>query len=117
VLTADYGKRFGGRTPNPPRAYRRHRLEDDLLSSPGTKDLTVPADFDALIAAGEKAGLALERYETLSRFLLDGGIVACLEAASGDDAASFKERAQIKTLLHPEGMGEAFKVMVQRKQG
>ena len=115
LLTLDYGKRFTSETPNTPRAYRAHRIESDLTSAPGSQDLTVPADFTALIAAGESAGAALESYQSLSRFLLDGGIETFIAAASGDDASSYKERAQLKTLIHPEGMGEAFKVLIQRK--
>ena len=116
LLTVDYGKRFTRETPNVPRAYRAHRIEDDLTAAPGTQDLTVPADFNALIAAGEAAGAALESFESLSRFLIDGGIESALQAAAGDDASSYKERAQLKTLIHPEGMGEAFKVLIQRKK-
>jgi SAM-dependent MidA family methyltransferase len=115
LLTLDYGKRFTTDTPNAPRAYRAHRIESDLTAAPGSQDLTVPADFSALIAAGESAGAPLESYESLSRFLVDGGIEAFIEAASGADASSYKERAQLKTLVHPEGMGEAFKVLIQRK--
>ncbi len=115
LLTVDYGKRFTHETPNAPRAYRAHRIEADLTARPGEQDLTVPADFNALIAAGEKAGAPLESFTSLSRFLLEGGIEEFLLAAAGDDASSYKQRAQIKTLLHPEGMGEAFKVMIQRK--
>lgn len=115
LLTADYGKRFTAETPNAPRAYRAHRLEDDLTAFPGEQDLTVPADFNALIAAGDAAGAALDSFESMSRFLLDGGIESFVAAAAGDDASSYKERAQLKTLLHPEGMGEAFKVLIQRK--
>jgi SAM-dependent MidA family methyltransferase len=115
LLTLDYGKRFTSETPNAPRAYRAHRIETNLTAAPGNQDLTVPADFSALIAAGEAAGAALERYESLSRFLIDGGIESFISAAAGDDASSYKERAQLKTLIHPEGMGEAFKVLIQRK--
>jgi SAM-dependent MidA family methyltransferase len=115
LLTLDYGKRFTSETPNAPRAYRAHRIESDLTAAPGAQDLTVPADFSALIAAGEASGAALESYESLSRFLLDGGIESFLAAASGADASSYRELAQIKTLIHPEGMGEAFKVLIQRK--
>lgn len=115
LLTVDYGKRFTAETPNAPRAYRAHRIEDDLTARPGEQDLTVPADFNALIAAGEKAGAALESFGSLSRFLLEGGIEEWLSGAAGDDASSYKQRAQLKTLVHPEGMGEAFKVMIQRK--
>lgn len=108
LLTVDYGKRFGA-APNPPRAFRRHRLEDALLDAPGSKDLTASVDFEALISQGERRGLALERYETLSRFLLDGGVADWLEGAD------FAQRAKVKTLIHPEAMGETFKVLIQRK--
>lgn len=115
LLTIDYGKRFAPGTPNPPRAYRRHALVADLSSEPGTKDLTVPADFESLIAEGARAGLSLESYQSLSTFLIEGGIDAWLSAAAGDAASSYEERSRIKTLVHPEGMGEAFKVLLQRK--
>ncbi|MBI4371891.1 MAG: SAM-dependent methyltransferase [Elusimicrobia bacterium] len=115
LVTVDYGKRFPSGAPNPPRAYRRHAQETDLTSRPGERDLTASVDFEVLIAAGAAAGLALESYQSLSRWLLDGGIQTWLGPDAGDDLALYKDRAQIKTLLHPEGMGEAFKVLVQRK--
>lgn len=115
ILTADYGKRFPPEAPNPPRSYRRHALESELTREAGARDLTASADFEALIGAGEGAGAVLESYETLSRFLLDGGIERHFAAAAGDDASSYSQRAKLKTLLHPEGMGEAFKVLIQRK--
>ncbi|MDX6770011.1 MAG: SAM-dependent methyltransferase [Elusimicrobiota bacterium] len=113
VLTADYGKRFTPDAPNPPRSFRRHALESELTR--GSRDLTASADFDALITAGAARGLAVEAYESLSRFLVDGGIERHFAAAAGDDASSYSERAKLKTLMHPEGMGEAFKVLIQRK--
>ncbi|MDE2512077.1 MAG: SAM-dependent methyltransferase, partial [Elusimicrobia bacterium] len=115
LLTVDYGKRFTSETPNAPRGYRAHRIVSDLTAAAGSQDLTVPADFNALIAAGTKAGTEMESFESLSRFLIEGGVESALQAAAGDDASSYMERARIKTLLHPEGMGEAFKVLIQRK--
>lgn len=115
ILTADYGKRFPPEVPNPPRSFRAHAVETELTREQGTRDLTASADFEALVKAGEKAGLALESYESLSRFLLDGGIERYFAAAAGDDASSYRSRAKLKTLVHPEGMGEAFKVLIQRK--
>lgn len=114
LLTIDYGKRFGA-MPNPPRAFYRHSLPETLTSRPGEQDLTASVDFDSLIAKGRALGLGLESFTTLSRFLLDRGIERWLEA--GDTAAALKSRSQVKTLLHPEGMGEAFKVLIQRKGG
>lgn len=115
ILTADYGKRFPAGAPNPPRSFRAHAVETELTREQGTRDLTASADFEALVKAGEKGGLALQSYETLSRFLLDGGIERHFAAAAGDDASSYRQRAKLKTLVHPEGMGEVFKVLIQRK--
>lgn len=115
ILTADYGKRFPPEAPNPPRAFRSHAVETELTRDAGARDLTASADFEALVKAGEKAGLVVHSYESLSRFLLDGGIERHFAAAAGDDASSYSSRAKLKTLVHPEGMGEAFKVLIQRK--
>ena len=88
-------------------------METELTREPGARDLTASVDFEALIDAG--SGLALESYGSLSQFLLGGGIGSWIEAAGGDDSAAYRERAKLKTLIHPEGMGEVFKVLIQRK--
>lgn len=108
VLTIDYGKRFGA-APNPPRAYFRHSTSLDVSARKGRQDITASVDFDRLIEAGRREGLELETYCSLARFLIDGGIAGSLEAAS------YKSRLKIKTLIHPEGMGEVFKVLIQRR--
>lgn len=115
VLSVDYGKRFAPGAPNPPRAFRKHAVETELTREPGARDLTASVDFEALIVAGESAGLPLESYESLSKFLIDGGLLSYIEAAAGDDSAAYRERAKLKTLIHPDGMGEVFKVLIQRK--
>lgn len=119
ILSIDYGKRFTPETPNVPRAYRQHQLISDLTSDAGFKDLTVPVDFNALITVGEKIGLSLESFQSFSAFLLDNGISSWLPTSSDNIAsiniASIKEAAQLKTLLHPDGMGESFKVLLQKK--
>lgn len=115
ALTVDYGKRFAPGTANPPRAFHRHAVETELTRLPGAQDLTASVDFEALIAAGAAAGLALESYESMSKFLIEGGMLSWLEAAGGDDSSAYRERAKLKTLIHPEGMGEVFKVLIQRK--
>lgn len=115
IVSIDYGKRFAPGTANPPRAFRRHAVETELTREPGARDLTASVDFEALIAAGSAAGLELESYESLSKFLIEGGLLSWIEAAAGDDSAAYRERAKLKTLIHPEGMGEVFKVVIQRK--
>lgn len=113
LITIDYGKRFPAAQANPPRSYLRHWTDNELTADQGRRDITAPVDFSALIAAGEGLGLRLESYGSLSRFLLDGGIVDWLSPNGGLD--DYRSRLKVKTLLHPEGMGEAFKVLVQAK--
>ncbi|MBI2387392.1 MAG: SAM-dependent methyltransferase [Elusimicrobia bacterium] len=115
IVSIDYGKRFAPGAANPPRAFHRHAVETELTREPGARDLTASVDFEALIGAGEACGLSLDTFESLSKFLIDGGMLGFLEAAAGDDSAAYRERAKLKTLIHPEGMGEVFKVLIQRK--
>ncbi|MDD5630224.1 MAG: SAM-dependent methyltransferase [Elusimicrobia bacterium] len=114
LATIDYGKRFAAGDVNAPRSYHRHTVSDRLLGEPGRRDLTAPVDFNALIAEGERLGLSCAAFTTMARFLLDHGILDWLPA--GSDSATVAERARLKTLVHPEGMGEAFKVLVQSKR-
>lgn len=114
IITVDFGRRYGG-APYLPKTYFRHVLGDDPLQDPGERDITVPVDFDVLIEEGEKLGLSADLFQPLGRFLLDRGILEKMPA--GDDPASYKERNKIKTLFHPDGMGESFKVLVQAKAG
>lgn len=117
LITVDYGKRFAN-SPNPPRAFFRHATDDRLTEARGLKDITASVDFEVLIIEGKRLGLRLETYAPLGRFLLDGGIADWMNEASHpskSEAESFKARAKMKTLLHPEGMGDAYKVLVQGK--
>lgn len=113
ILTVDYGKRFPSGTPNPPRGFFRHSATEDLSARPGRQDLTASVDFSALIEEGERCGLKTVSFGTLGSFLLERGILSRLPA--GDTAEAFAERSKVKTLFHPEGMGEAFKVLIQEK--
>ena len=113
VLTVDYGKRFGAGDPNPPRGFRAHSHVGDLLAGAGKQDLTASVDFTALEAHGEACGLKSVHFGPLSSFLIERGILGLLP--KGDSAEAWAERAKIKTLFHPEGMGEAFKVLIQEK--
>ena len=115
IVSIDYGKRFTPDAANPPRAFHRHAVETELTRQPGAQDLTASVDFEALIKAGASVKLGLESYESLSKFLIEGGLLSWIEAAAGDDSAAYRERAKLKTLIHPEGMGEVFKVLIQRK--
>ena len=88
-------------------------MGEDIVSRPGKVDLTASVDFTQLIAHGERSGLRTESFTTLGKFLLENGILDRMPA--GDSVSAFKERNRIKTLFHPEGMGEKFKVLIQER--
>jgi SAM-dependent MidA family methyltransferase len=107
VVTVDYGRRYPAEAPVPVKTYKKHRLGDDPFQG---GDITANVDFEAMIREGEAAGLKLESYETLSSFLMRLGVAERFERA-----AEYSERNKLKTLIHPEGMGEIFKVLIQSK--
>src|SRR5439155_2361692 len=55
ILLVDYG--FSGEArPGPPHGYRGHRLESDVLTDAGSRDITAGVGFDALARHALDAG-------------------------------------------------------------
>ena len=111
VFTIDYGytapesRRFPDGTL---MSYRRHAASEEVLDSPGERDITAHVCFSAL----EGFGLTTVRFEPLSRTLLDAGEADQFAAAlAGPDES--RRRLQLKTLLF--GMGETFRTLLQKK--
>jgi SAM-dependent MidA family methyltransferase len=118
VFTIDYGHtrresvRFREGTL---MSYRKHTALEDVLEAPGWRDITAHVSFTALEEHGKRCGLVSEPLSTLARTLLDVGERGAFEAvlAAGNAAEEQRRRLQLKTLLF--GMGETFRVLVQRK--
>jgi SAM-dependent MidA family methyltransferase len=113
LMTFDYGltwdeklapERAGGTL----RGYRNHRLQPDLLADPGEQDLTAHVDFTALKLAGESAGLQTEIFSSQADFL-----TSIVPTDLSDWPAAL--RRQLQTLIHPEHLGKAFRVLVQQR--
>jgi SAM-dependent MidA family methyltransferase len=124
VVTVDYGdtapRLFGPHHPDGTCvAYRDHRQHRNLLAVPGEQDLTAQVDFSALVAAGEALGLAHAPLCKQREFLFANGLLEeleAMEAAEGTDLEKLQLRQALAPLLMPgAGMGDAFKVLVQRK--
>ena len=100
------------------RCYRRHQVDTDPFDSPGEKDITAHVNFSLLRDWGEDAGFELISFSSQSSFLIKGGILEML--AQTMDKLPEKESTglwlTVKNLIHEEGMGEVFKVMVLKKQ-
>jgi SAM-dependent MidA family methyltransferase len=86
-------------------AYAHHRREPDLLAQPGEVDLTAHVNFTSLIEAGERAGLRLAEFTDQHHFIAHLGMDYFAEGTHA------KERRAFMTLMHPQFMGQAFKVL------
>lgn len=115
VLTIDYGYtreeavRFPAGTL---MGYRRHTAREDVLEDPGERDITAHVNFTALEESAAAWGLRRERFETLAQTLLAAGEADQFAAALG--GGELRRRMQLKTLLF--GMGETFRVLLQRRR-
>ena len=99
-------------------AYQNHRASEDFYASPGEQDLTAHANFTALESWGKRSGLETAGLTSQTAFLLalgQGNEFGDLYDEGQTEAERTKARLQLKTLIHPEGMGERFQVLVQRR--
>ena len=109
ALLIDYGRAAPG-FGDTLQALRRHTKEGPL-ASPGAADLTVHADFPAVLAAAGAEGARTPQVQTQGEFLVRLGIGARAEAlaSSRPDLSDTIER-QLERLVSPDEMGELFKV-------
>jgi len=119
LLTLDYGLRNEDffapqRHHGTLRAYREHKFCDDLLAHPGTQDLTAHVNFSRIQAAGESAGLTTEGLVTQAEFIVGIANRFWAEANAPGDWTVAKNR-ELQTLMHPEHLGRAFRVLVQKR--
>jgi SAM-dependent MidA family methyltransferase len=119
VLVIDYGYRaeelYGPRHRRGTLlAYHRHRASEDYLRRVGEQDLTAHVNFSALEEHARALGLDPILFTTQDRFLIASGILA-EEDPADRSLASVRRRLQAKQLIHPEGMGRAFRVLLLAK--
>lgn len=117
LITFDYGfteEEFlsPGRKDGTVRAYRRHKLMNDVLADPGGQDITAHVNFTAVQQAGEAAGLRTELFQTQTAFLT-GITQRAWAEGSGFGEWTQNHTRQFQTLTHPDHLGRAFRVLVQ----
>jgi SAM-dependent MidA family methyltransferase len=99
-------------------AYRDHTVSENLLDAPGEQDLTAHVNFTALELWGRKAGLIRTGLVTQSQFLVAlgrGNEFADLYEPGNSEMDKLRARLLLKNLIHPEGLGEKFQVLIQHK--
>jgi SAM-dependent MidA family methyltransferase len=122
VLLVDYGcpapELYG---PDRPRgtllAYHRHATNEDFLLRVGEQDLTAHVNFTQIEDRARERGLVPLGLTTQDRFLIANGILRHFEEGAGEwsDPARVRARLRAKQLIHPNGMGRIFKVMILSK--
>lgn len=115
----DYGyvqdEMLAGRHLGTVTSFRRHTISDSPYDLPGEQDITVHVNFSALADAARRHHLEPLAWITQSQFLI--GIGEESQFAEAFEGCTLpQERAkramQLKHLITPEGMGEAFHVLV-----
>ena len=123
VLTIDYGHEarelYDGRHMRGTLlAYERHRAGEDYFRAPGYQDLTAHVNFTAIDLWGQRAGMVRTGLSSQTNFLLAlarSSNFEDLQSKSMDQSQQVRARLLFKTLIHPEGMGETFQVLIQHK--
>ena len=116
VITIDYGDTIDGiyrenDVDGTLRCYYKHTVNRDYYERLGKQDITASVDFANLMDAGRSVGLETTGFTKQSHFLIALGILERLNTMNNDLETILK----VKNLLHPEGMGEIFKVLIQHK--
>jgi len=99
-------------------AYHQHRASEEIYARPGQQDLTAHVNFTALERCGRAAGLEKMGLVSQTHFLLALGRAnefADLYDAGMTETEQLRARLKLKSLIHTEGMGETFSVLVQGK--
>ena len=90
--------------------YARHQRVSDLLAAPGGCDLTAHVEFTSLIEQAASHGLSLTAFTDQHRFAAG---LASLHFPDTEEMTPQRDRdlRAFKTLMHPEMLGAAFKVV------
>jgi SAM-dependent MidA family methyltransferase len=123
VLTIDYGHEAPtlyneSHNRGTLLAYRSHQVVENILDAPGEQDLTSHVNFTALQVWGRHAGLETTGLVTQSQFLVALGRANEFEdlyEPGQSEVEKLRARLSLKNLIHPEGLGEKFQVLIQHK--
>ena len=95
--------------------YHHHTKSANPYANIGEQDITGHVEFTSLIELGKKLGLEPVTFTDQAHYLLQIGESEIAEIVGRTAGQPSKERAVIHQLIHPELMGRAFRVLVQRK--
>jgi SAM-dependent MidA family methyltransferase len=119
LLTFDYGLEREDffaphRAQGTLRAYRNHQQSDKVLADPGQQDITAHVNFSLIRDSGEASGLRTESLRTQAQFLT--GIAERFWKRPGRNGSwTERQSREFQTLMHPQHLGRAFRVLLQSR--
>ena len=122
VFTVDYGYSQQeyyrqARVEGTLLAHMNQQVVEDVLSKPGSRDITAHVNFTELARLGLSVGLTPHCWMSQGAWLAQSPSVQAFvqSLAAQQDAVSMHLLAHAKRVLMPAGMGEVFKILVQSK--
>ncbi|HZI50370.1 MAG TPA: SAM-dependent methyltransferase [Terriglobia bacterium] len=119
-LAIDYGyedREFYARPRGTLMCYWHHQVVEDPYVRIGEQDITAHVNFSDLMREGSKGGLVTEDFRTQMDFLIQLGILAEFESlVPATTIEAIQRVTALKKLILPGGMGERFKVLIQRTE-
>ncbi|HVO51846.1 MAG TPA: SAM-dependent methyltransferase [Thermoanaerobaculia bacterium] len=119
LLVFDYGAParalYSAARPNGTlEAFLAHGVTRDVLTEPGSRDLTAWVDFSEVAEAFTAAGLSVSGPVSQSRVLAAGGIFEdiAFDSTGPLDAGREADRRAAAALVQPGGMGESIRVLI-----
>ncbi len=119
AVLIDYGytreQQLAGRHRDTVMTYRRHTASASPYEAPGEQDITAHVNFTALQTAAAEHGLQSAALVTQTQFLIGIGEATQFADAFRDckhPQEQAKVALQLRRLISPEAMGEAFQVLV-----
>jgi SAM-dependent MidA family methyltransferase len=95
-------------------AHSGHRTREDVLTDPGSMDITAHVDFSALRLAGIEHGLLPVTFMSQGAWLAQSpSVQEWIENMAASPDQYLDEMSHLKRLMLPFGMGEIFKLYVQ----
>ncbi|MDQ6972768.1 MAG: SAM-dependent methyltransferase [Mariprofundaceae bacterium] len=95
----------------------KHRVVEDVLTDPGSRDITAHIDFTALANAGRAVGLDMQCWMAQGAWLGQSPSVQQMvqQAAMQRTQEGAALMAAARRMLLPQGMGELFKLAIQSR--
>ena len=115
LLLFDYGKTWQALINDCPngtaRTYYRHEQGNDLLDSPGERDITCDVCWTPLQTQLETAGFHDVTLESQESFLVKRAQRAAESIIAGSAGQFSTDRQTLMQLIHPANMGQRFQVL------